>query len=66
MPKLTEAQKQNYMVGGANLCPFCESADICGESVDIDEREAWQEVSCNQCYERWRDVYKLAFVEDAE
>ena len=64
--KLTQEQKKAYMEGGANLCPFCKSADITGGSIDIDGREAWQEVSCNECNEQWRDVYKLAFVEDSE
>ena len=55
--KLTQDQKKQYMDGGANLCPFCKSADISGGQVEIDGREAWQEVSCNECQGEWRDVY---------
>jgi formate dehydrogenase maturation protein FdhE len=64
--KLTEDQKKAYMENAANLCPFCKSPDITGGSVDIDGREAWQEVSCNECPGEWRDVYTLSFVEDVE
>ena len=62
--KLTEEQKKAYMKDAANLCPFCKSPDISGGPVEIDGREAWQEVSCNECNEQWRDVYVLSFVED--
>jgi hypothetical protein len=64
--KLTEEQKIAYMQDAANLCPFCKSWDIEGGPVEIDGRYAWQETTCNECQERWRDVYKLAFVEDIE
>jgi len=64
--KLTEEQKKAYLENAANLCPFCQSPDITGGPVDINGREAWQEVSCNECHEQWRDVYALAFVEDIE
>jgi hypothetical protein len=62
--KLTPEQKQKYIeANNANLCPFCESADISGEHIEVAGKEAWQEVSCNECGEGWRDVYALAFVE---
>jgi len=64
--KLTEEQKRAYMQDAANLCPFCKSWDIEGSPVEVDGRYVWQEAACNECEERWRDVYKLAFVEDIE
>ncbi len=67
MPKLTPEQKQKYIESNnANLCPFCESADISGGSIEVAGKEAWQEVSCNECGENWRDVYTLAFAETDE
>jgi len=64
--KLTEELKKAYIKNAANICPFCKSPDISGGSVDISGREARQEVSCNECHERWCDVYTLSFVEDLE
>ena len=64
--KLTEEQKRAYMQNTANLCPFCKSWDIEGSPIEADGRYAWQEATCSECQEQWRDVYTLAFVEDIE
>ena len=66
MPILTEEQKKKYLENGWAKCPFCESEDISGDSIDIEANEAWQNVSCSDCGKSWRDVYKLAFVETDE
>jgi hypothetical protein len=66
MAELTEQQKQTYLANGGNVCPYCESADICGGAIDISGREAWQEVSCNECHATWNDVYNLASIEEVE
>jgi transcription elongation factor Elf1 len=66
MAILTKEQKEKYLKNGTNLCPFCESSDIVGGSVEIDGAVAWQEVSCSECGEVWQDVYKFAFVETQE
>ena len=63
MATLTKEQKENYLKEGGGICPFCKSPDISGGQVQVEGTEAWQEVSCSDCDERWRDVYKLAFVE---
>jgi hypothetical protein len=64
--KLTQEQKKVYIENTGNICPFCKSTDITGGSVNIEGREARQEVWCNECHGQWRDVYTLAFVEDIE
>jgi len=63
MAILTAEQKQKYMESRGSICPFCGSTDISGGSVNIEAAQAWQNVSCNDCGETWRDVYTLAFVE---
>lgn len=47
-------------------CPFCNSYQIEGESVEIDGAEAWQEVSCQACEASWTDTYKLTSFEPLE
>ena len=49
-----------YIKAGANRCPFCRSADIVGESIEVNGTETWQEVGCQFCGAVWQDIYKLA------
>jgi formate dehydrogenase maturation protein FdhE len=63
---LTKEQKKKYMESGGGVCPVCGSQDISGGFVEVQAQEAWQNVSCSDCGESWRDVYKLAFVETDE
>ena len=59
---LTAARKLAYLRRGS-CCPYCRSESITGESVDIEGRQASQEVDCQECGRRWHDVYRLADVE---
>jgi hypothetical protein len=62
--KLTMKQVERHLATGAS-CPFCaEEVNITGESVDIDGNLASQQVSCQQCGRTWRDIYRLADVEE--
>lgn len=63
MAILTPEQKEKYLNENAAICPFCNSSDISGGSVNIESMTAWQNVSCSSCGEHWRDVYTLSFVE---
>jgi formate dehydrogenase maturation protein FdhE len=63
MAILTAEQKKKYLAAGAQLCPFCESENISGDTFDAEGTEAWQRVMCSDCLEDWQDVYKLADVE---
>jgi len=40
-------------------CPWCDSDRIEGQSVDIDNRYAYQQVSCLKCAAAWIDAYEL-------
>lgn len=53
---MTDAE---YVAVGVGVCPFCRSDQIEGDSVDIHDRYATQEVSCSACGKTWDDRYKL-------
>ena len=63
MAILTKEQKEHYLKHHAAICPFCGSNDISGGSMEVEATEAWQNITCCDCHETWRDVYKLSFVE---
>jgi Zn ribbon nucleic-acid-binding protein len=60
---LTFKSKTDYVRAGGNHCPYCGSEDITGSHMEVDGRDAWQEVTCTNCGRDWRDVYRLADVE---
>ena len=62
LKKLTTGKKRSYLRRGS-CCPYCRSESITGESVDIGDAQALQEVDCQDCGRRWHDVYRLADVE---
>lgn len=61
--ELTRKQKQMYLKKGGVACPFCESEDIEGGFVEIDEGYVTQGMNCVSCGRRWNDVYKLKAVD---
>lgn len=63
---LTDKQKQEYIQGGAVKCPYCGSIEIGGEKFGAEAGEAWQAMDCADCGKRWRDIYKLAEIEESE
>ena len=50
---------QKYVQAGGVKCPFCDSQDIEGGSVEIDSGRAYQKVSCHKCGKAWHDGYTL-------
>ena len=63
MERLTSRKKSLYLQRGG-YCPYCRSESVTGESVDIDSPSATQEVSCQNCGRTWRDIYRLADLEE--
>jgi C4-type Zn-finger protein len=59
---LTEQQKTDYL-NSSSLCPYCKSSNINAERIEADGESAWGEVECEDCGERWTDVYTLTDVE---
>lgn len=52
-------QKQYVQKKGAH-CPFCNSENIEGQQVEINDAGAEQEICCLDCDKEWVDFYKLA------
>ena len=40
-------------------CPMCECTDVEGDSIDINNGHAYQEITCTCCGANWKDVYVL-------
>jgi hypothetical protein len=65
-PRINEEIKKKYLKAGGALCPFCGSSDITAEPVESDGGEAWCDVTCKECEETWKDVYKLVDIIEVE
>ena len=48
------------------LCTKCERDNISGGFVEVDANYAWQKISCPDCGNEVREVFKLCGVEDVE
>lgn len=42
-----------------NHCPFCDTDQLEGDGVEIDGRNAYQEIRCLKCDKSWTDYYVL-------
>lgn len=66
--EITKAMEKEYVDHGGVKCLFCGGEDgvngveIVGGPVEIDGPDAWQDVSCGNCGNSWRDCYKLVSV----
>jgi len=63
MPSLTQKQIEYYLAIGGVRCPYCESKNI---SAGIFDEGNVQEVECEDCGKRWKDIYSLVGVEAIE
>jgi hypothetical protein len=56
--------EKRYVRDKGNRCPFCGSRNIevDSEGVEADGGEVWAEVSCENCWGEWADLYKLASI----
>jgi len=55
-----------YLESRGIACPFCDSRDIEGGSMDFDAGEIAQRIACHKCNKRWTDVYKLAAIVNSD
>jgi transcription elongation factor Elf1 len=56
MKKITQ---EKYKQAQGNICPCCESEDIEGGHIEVQDGGAIQPVSCNNCGAEWEDLYNL-------
>jgi hypothetical protein len=59
-------QAKKYLEQRGPACPFCDSWDIEGGSMEFGSGEIAQKISCHKCNEQWTDVYKLVAVADPD
>jgi transposase-like protein len=59
---LTQEQKEQYLKA-SHRCPYCKSEDIERDFVEVNEGEATQRVTCNDCHQDWIDIYTLTDVQ---
>ena len=46
-------------IDNPNFCPQCGSKDITGHQFDVENRLAWQAVTCVDCLAEWHDLFTL-------
>jgi hypothetical protein len=53
---------KKYLARRGRAYPFCGHKNIEGHSMNFENGEIGQEISCHKCDETWWDVYKLIAV----
>ena len=57
-------QLATYLAHGGVTCPHCQSEQIEGGFVTVEQGCAFQEVDCHSCNASWVDRYTLTAVQD--
>ena len=60
---LTRTQERKYLKEGGVRCPFCDSNNISGGTLDMGAGATYQDVTCDSCQRAWTDVYELTGIE---
>jgi uncharacterized Zn finger protein len=55
--------KANYLKNGGNRCIYCGSDEIWSGYIRHDD-ELWAPIHCEICGKIWKDIYKIARVEE--
>lgn len=50
---------KEYVELDGTRCPACNSTQLEGGSIDVDQGYAWQEIYCHDCHLEYQDVYEL-------
>ena len=64
--ELNPQQKELYVLHDGTKCPYCESNEIEGSSMDVDGNTAWQKITCLGCDKEWNDIYTLTNLVELE
>ena len=62
---LTSQQKAQYLSNNGAMCPFCQSDDIEGDTLQSDG-DVWQNVRCLDCGRVWQDIYTLTAIDQPD
>ena len=62
---LQKMRSKEYIKSGATECPFCYSTNLksTGE-YDVGGTEAFNEVECQACHRKFREIYKIKGIEE--
>jgi hypothetical protein len=63
-PRGANMRTYHQYPNGTNRCPFCDSRNINGREWDAERNEAWQLVECDDCNEKWHDIYTFVGYEE--
>jgi len=50
---------QEEYINSSSHCPFCGSTEINAGHMEVDGKDAWCKVECDNCGAQWQDNYKL-------
>jgi hypothetical protein len=62
--ELSPEQKAAYVSGGGLKCPFCQSDNLEGGSLDVAGPVVRAEATCLDCDAEWIDVYTLSGIDE--
>jgi hypothetical protein len=54
--------KETYLKAKGLICPYCRGESIEGGFIQVEAGEAFQDMTCSQCDNKWQDVYRLVDV----
>lgn len=57
--------KKEYVRRFGSVCPYCESNDVNGRSLQRGGDMAWADAWCDSCEREWTDLFKLVGFEEA-
>jgi len=66
MTTLTKKQKTDYINGGYNNCPHCNSDDISAGHPEADDNYVAIDVECKKCKKEWKEIFTLVDIEDKD
>ena len=56
-------REEQYLNSGGLRCPYCRTTNVSARPPSTASMEAWAQVSCDECFAEWNDVYKLVGIE---
>lgn len=57
---------QDKYLQNPTQCPYCQSSDILGGSIEIENGKASQRITCQACGKAWHGVYTLTGIVEGE